>query len=430
MGSYDSQRTACSSIRRPGPPGLSSTPAGRGVAGAGARAGGRGRDRTAAAALARRTHRGHRQHRRAPHLRHRVRRQAAGRARDAGDGRRPPEAGHRAAHRARRARERRSQDRAGGAPEGGGAPREVQPAAPDVRGPLRGHLPRLRPGRGLPLRNLAAAGRGQGLRRGSDVRVRGQRRHRRLLSAGGQLLLAQRAQVRAHAHRHADPGGAGEHPGGRRDAGRPQDRDRRIRPRGLSRPVAARHRRPGAGRDLPALPARGEAAHRREDQRPQRPEHQGHARRRLHRGHARQAQLPLARARRRARRQGPRLEHAGLPAGEPVARRRHVVDSPGQGRVGLVERAQPQGRRLPARRQQQDLRALHRLRLAPRHRIHHPRRRVVPDRESPEVGAGDRRPGAGRLRQEEERRHHPLGDLEDVRRSVPGGARPLFDAGA
>ena len=88
-----------------------------------------------------------------------------------------------------------------------------------------------------------------------------------------------------------------------------------------------------------------------------------------------------------------------------------------------------QGRRLPARRQQRDLPALHRLRLAERHRVHHPRRGLVPARRSVEVGARDRHAGAARLRQEEERRHHPVGDLEDARRSVPAGAGPVHEVG-
>ena len=67
-----------------------------------------------------------------------------------------------------------------------------------MRGRLRGHVPRLRSGRRLPVRNGAGRAAGEGLRRGGAVPLR--RRRARLLSRrGADLLLAQRAALQARA---------------------------------------------------------------------------------------------------------------------------------------------------------------------------------------------------------------------------------------
>ena len=172
-----------------------------------------------------------------------------------------------------------------------------------------------------------------------------------------------------------------------------------------------------ARRDVPAVCPRGDAHAR---SRP--PRHEGG---RLHRRHDGDAHLSVARARDCRQRWRAHHELARLPARVAIEGRRHLVDSPGQGRVGLVERQQHLRRRLRGRHQHRHLQALHRLRRRARARVRDPRRGMVHARQRARRRARDRRGRTDRVRGEQARGHHPLGCLEHTRRAVGPRARPV-----
>ena len=114
----------------------------------------------------------------------------------------------------------------------------------------------------------------------------------------------------------------------------------------------------------------------------------------------------------------------------PSRDRRHVVDPARQGRLGLVERAQPARREVQAGRQHRDLRGLHRL-----------RRRATASSTSSSTRAGTRpgnllsvtptldMPTLLAYAREQARRHHPVGGLEDAGRPARAGAGPVREVG-
>ena len=121
---------------------------------------------------------------------------------------------------------------------------------------------------------------------------------------------------------------------------------------------------------------------------------------------------------------------ARLPAAATVADRGHVVDQAREGRVGLVERPQPRRRAVQAGDEHRDLQVLHRFRGALRHRIRDPRRGLVQDRRSAAGRARHRHAPAAGVRAREERRHHPVGGVEDAGRSAASRRWRSSNAGA
>ncbi len=390
------------------------------MAGVAARAGGGGY--SAAPALTRRAHRDHREYRRAAHLRRRLRGQAAGRGSDAGHGRRPPEAGRAAEARARRARERRSQDRAGGAPEGGGAPREVQPGAPRVRGPLRGHIPRLRPGR-------------------SPTASR--RRCRRPRS---------RCTPRRRPSRSRPPATPASTSRRRTASSRTTSASSRAcasarwRPTALASIPAVVETPVGPKiaiaesdiEDYPGLWLRGTGGPALNATFPPYP---------LEEKALNDRNIKVTRAAdyiavTRGTRTFPWRVLGVAPADKDLASSTlvYLLESPS--RVADTSWIHP-GKVAWDWWNALNLKGVdfqpgvnnktyeHYIDFASRNGIEY----IILDEgwypagRSTEVGAGDRRPRAGRLRQEEERRHHPVGDLEDVRQPVPAGAGAVFEVG-